>query len=266
MPKLEWGSPESRYFESGLDRGVLYTNSNGAVPWNGLVKVSDETTGGDLSEYHMDGVKYLEERRLTYSSGTIEAFTYPEEFEVCDGTFYDDLGFGYHNQAREPFGLSYRTLIGNGGVGLDVGYKIHLVYNALAAPNPKEHSTINSTPEAETFTWAYTTTPIYLPGRRPSARFTIDSTKVKSDSLSELEKLLYGSDTSSARLPTPEEIKTVLSTWEGFQIEPATSTGLAKLTPEGHDDLSGNIHVGIMTAPETTRLTGDSTTGIYRLG
>lgn len=211
MTRLAWDKVGERLYETGVDRGVLYIpnaqgNYTAGYPWNGLVSVSESPSGAESTPQYADNIKYLNLVSAEEFGATIEAFTYPEEFGQCDGTAAPTPGVLVGQQTRKTFGLSYRTRIGNDTDGTDHGYKLHLVYGALAAPSEKSYSTINDSPEAITFSWEVTTTPVEVPGFKPSATLTIDSTKVSAVGLGLLEDALYGTAGSDARLPLPEEV------------------------------------------------------------
>lgn len=211
MPKLVWDKLEERTYETGVDHGVLYIPdetgeyANGYV-WNGLVSVSESPSGAEPSPQYADNIKYLNLVSAEEFSATIEAFTYPDEFGECDGTAEPAPGVFIGQQRRKTFGLSYRTKVGN-GLSSDAGYKIHLVYGALAAPTEKAYNTVNDSPEAITFSWSLSTTPVEVPGGfQPTATLIIDSTKVGAAALRELEDLLYGSLTGEPMLPLPGDV------------------------------------------------------------
>lgn len=213
MPEITWDRVGERRYETGVDHGVLYLpGADGGYDrgfaWNGLVSVSESPSGAEASPQYADNIKYLNLISAEEFAATIEAFTYPDEFAVCDGTASPAEGLFIGQQRRSTFGLSYRTLIGNDLDGTDYGYKLHLIYSALAAPTEKAYSTVNDSPEAITFSWEVTTTPVEVPGHKPSATLTIDSTKVDAEALKALEDILYGRTESDsiARLPLPGEI------------------------------------------------------------
>ena len=215
MAELVWDAIGERIYETGVDHGVLYIPNAAGVydsgyAWNGLVSVSESPSGAESSPQYADNIKYLNLVSAEEFGATIEAFTYPDEFGQCDGTAEPVEGVFIGQQPRKPFGLSYRSKVGNDLVGTDFGYKLHLVYGALAAPTEKAYSTINDSPEAITFSWSITTTPVDVPGFRPSASLTIDSTKTTPAKMALLEEILYGDTTESARLPLPAEILEIL--------------------------------------------------------
>ena len=212
MAKLVWDKTGEKIYELGVDRGVLYPqDTTGAYPkgdvWNGLTAVNESPGGAEANDMYADNIKYGSIRSAETYGGTIEAYTYPDEFAVCDGSVevYDGVTIG--QQKRNPFGFSYRTMIGNDTSSEeDDGYKLHLVYNATASPSSKDYATINDSPEAITFSWEFDTTPIPVTGHKPTATLVIDSTKVEPAKLLELEKLLYGDETKEAKLPLPDEV------------------------------------------------------------
>lgn len=217
--KLEWDKVGERFYETGVDRGVLYIpDANGVYDtgfaWNGLVSVSESPTGAEATPQYADNIKYLNLVSAEEFEATIEAFTYPDEFAQFDGSAEIAAGVMVGQQNRGTFGLAYRSLVGNDVSGTDLGYKLHLVYGAMAAPTEKAYGTVNESPEALAFSWELTTTGVYVPGKSPSASVVIDSTKVDAADLTELETILYGVDevvepaspAVAPRLPLPAEI------------------------------------------------------------
>lgn len=215
MSKLVWDQIGERYYETGVKQGVLYPQVAGAYPkgvaWNGLTAVTESPSGAEATPLYADDIKYLNLVSAEELGGTIEAFTYPEEFAECDGSATLAPGIYVGQQTRKTFGLSYRTVMGNDTEMNDHGYKLHLIYGALAAPSEKAYATINDSPEAITFSWEFTTTPVNVAGLKPTASITIDSTKVDKEKLAALEAILYGSEDAEARLPLPDEIATLMS-------------------------------------------------------
>lgn len=201
MSRLTWGATGSRFYETGVDHGVLYVDDVG-VAWSGLISVSESPSGGSAKPYYMDAIKYLNRSSAEEFEATLTAFYSPPEFDACDGASTLQPGFSAAQQRRKSFGLSYRTRIGNDLDESDHGYKIHLVYNALAAPASRDFVVNDAAP----FNWRLTTSPVPVPGASPSAHFTLDSTEVPSDILASLEEILYGNDDQDARLPMPDEI------------------------------------------------------------
>ena len=216
MSKIVWDQVGERFYETGVDHGVLYVkNESGAygtgVAWNGLTAVTESPSGAEANPLYADNVKYLNLISAEEFGATIEAYTYPEEFGVCDGSVEPATGVIFGQQTRKEFGLCYRTFIGNDTDGQDHGYKLHIIYNALAAPSEKAYATVNDSPEAITFSWEVTTTPVAVTGYKPVASVTIDSTKVAAEKLAALEAKLYGSESEESTLPTPDEIVTLLA-------------------------------------------------------
>lgn len=220
--KLVWDKTSERLYETGVRNGVLYNRDDEnlytkGVAWNGLISVTESPSGAESNAVYADDIKYLNLVSAEEFGATIEAYTYPEEFGVCDGSAEIAPGVYAGQQKREMFGLSYKTVLGNDVDGDDYGYKIHLIYNAMAAPSEKAYSTINDSPEAITFSWEVTTTPVPVPGFKPTASLTFDSTKVDADKLAALEEILYGKDADGdtpavpARLPLPEEVITLMT-------------------------------------------------------
>ena len=210
MTALTWDAVGERLFETGVDHGVLYVrDANGEYPtgvaWNGLTTVTESPSGAESNKQYADNLVYLNLISVEEFGGTIEAFTYPDEFAACDGTKESD-GVLIGQQARETFGLAYRTRVGDDIEGATAGYKIHLVYGAIASPSEKAYATINDSPEAITFSWEFTTTPVNVTGFDPSALLVIDSTKVDPADLASLEAILFGSVGDDARLPLPDEV------------------------------------------------------------
>lgn len=216
MTRIQWDQTGERRYETGVDHGVLYVQSNVGdyplgVAWNGLTTVTESPSGAEANPQYADNMKYLNLISAEEFGGTIEAFTYPEEFEACDGTAAPVSGVTVGQQRRRQFGFAYRTLIGNDIEGTDFGYKLHLVYNALAAPSEKARATVNDSPEALNFSWEFSTTAVEI-GEingvtyKPSATITIDSTKVDADALEALENILYGTSGVDPRLPLPSEV------------------------------------------------------------
>lgn len=217
MSKLVWDQTGERFYETGVDHGVLYPVQAGGlytkgVAWNGLTAVTESPSGAEANPLYADNIKYLNLISAEEFGATIEAYTYPDEFAECDGSAALVPGVFIGQQARKTFGLCYRTVLGNDVDGNDCGYKLHLIYGALAAPSEKGYSTINDSPEAITFSWEVTTTPVNVEGFKPTACVTVDSTKVDAEKLAALEAILYGTESEEARLPLPDEIVTIVGT------------------------------------------------------
>lgn len=215
MSKLVWDQTEERLYETGVDRGVVYPQVAGAYPkgaaWNGLTSVTLSPSGAEPSPLYANNHKYLTLMSVEELGGTIEAYTYPDEFAECNGEASLTTGVTLGQQKRKPFGFCFRNLIGNDTEQTAHGYKIHLVYGALAAPSEESNTTVNDSPEAKTMSWEFSTTPVEVAGFEPTASITIDSTKVDADKLAALELILYGSEDAEARLPLPDEVATIMA-------------------------------------------------------
>ena len=213
---LTWDQTGTRKYENGVSRGVLYKKDATAnkwigVAWNGLTSVSESPEGAEKSDLWADNMKYASMRSAETFGGTIEAYTYPEEFEECDGSVSLATGVVIGQQPRVAFGLCYRTEQGN-DENQDLGYKLHLVYNCTCSPSERSYETINDSPDAITFSWEFDTNPINVTGqKRPTSLIVIDSTKIDSAKLTKLENALYGTDSAEAYLPTPDEIVALLA-------------------------------------------------------
>jgi hypothetical protein len=211
MAPLTWDQVGEKLFETGVDHGVLYIpNATGVYSagfaWNGLTTVTESPSGAEPNPQYADNIKYLNLISAEEFGGTIEAFTYPEEFGQCDGTALPAPGVAVGQQGRKLFGLSYRTKVGNDAEGLEFGYKLHLIWGAQAAPSEKAYATINDSPEAISFSWEITTTPVPVTGYKPTSLIVIDSTVVDPTDLTSLETLLYGQAATPAALPTPDAV------------------------------------------------------------
>lgn len=217
MSKIVWDAIGEHTFETGVRNGVLYLQGaegtyNTGVAWNGLTSVSESPEGAEPTDLYADDVKYLTLMSAENFKATIEAYTYPVEFEECDGSATIAKGVVIGQQPRKPFGLCYRTAIGNDTDGNEHGYKLHIVYGCQASPSEKQYSTINDSPEAITFSWEVNTTPVNVNGKKPTATLIIDSTKADKAKLTALEAILYGSEQAEPRLPLPDEIATLMTT------------------------------------------------------
>ena len=215
MSKLVWDQTSERLYETGVKYGVLYVQEGAAYPkgvaWNGLTAVTESPSGAEATALYADDIKYLNLMSAEEFGATIEAYTYPDEFMVCDGSASLADGVYIGQQARKAFGMCYRTAIGNDVEGSDYGYKLHLLYGCMASPSEKAYSTINDSPEAITFSWEVKTTPVNVTGHKPTACLTIDSTKVDADKLATLEKMLYGDEQTEAKLPLPDEVAAIFA-------------------------------------------------------
>jgi hypothetical protein len=219
MTRLVWDAVGERFYESGVDRGVLYLGTNGYA-WPGLVTVTESPTGGDPRPFYIDGFKYLNLAASEEFEASIEAFSAPPEFGLCDGINSMYAGLQITQQPRRSFGFCYRTKVGNDVDGLDHAYKIHLVYNALAAPSEKAYSTVNDQAEAPTRSWKLTTLAPKIYGYRPTAHFVIDTRTTPAETLAAIEDILYGTDTESPRQPTVTELMTLFGApvYDGGEI------------------------------------------------
>ena len=216
MARIVWDNTGEKIYETGCDRGVLYV-SNGeggykkGVAWNGLTSVTENPTGAESTALYADNIKYLNMLSSEDFGATIEAYTYPDEFMECDGSASVTPGVVIGQQNRTTFAICYRTLKGNDVAGTALGYKIHIIFNATASPSSKAYSTVNESPEAMTFSWEVSTTPVPVEGYKPTASIVIDSTKVDKGKLSQLEEKLYGGSATEPTLPAISEIISMLS-------------------------------------------------------
>ena len=216
MAKLVWDESGKRLYETGVEKGVLYVQGeNGqyenGVAWNGLTAVTESPSGAEPTALYADDIKYLELFSAEEFGATIEAYTYPEEFEACDGSASLGTGVTIGQQDRKAFGICYRTVVGNDVKGNEHGYKLHLVYGAKAKPSEKAYATVNDSPEAVTFSWEVTTTPVNVAGFKRTATVTIDSTKIQPDKLKAIEDKLYGTQDQEPTLLMPDEIKQLIA-------------------------------------------------------
>ena len=215
MAKLVWDATGERKYETGVRNGVLYVMGEGGtypkgVAWSGLTAVTESPSGAEATALYADDTKYLNLISAEEFGATIEAYMYPDEFAECDGSATLAAGVTIGQQPRKTFGMSYRTVYGNDVDNESYGYKLHLIYGAVAAPSEKAYATINDSPEAITFSWEVKTTPVNVTGHKPTASLTIDSTKVDQAKLKKIEDILYGSAEGEARLPLPDEIIQIL--------------------------------------------------------
>ena len=259
MSKLVWDQDGERLYETGTEQGVLYPKSDdGTYPkgyaWNGLTGVSEAPSGAEETAIYADNIKYLSLTSTEEFGATITAYTYPDEFEKCDGSADIAPGVTIGQQDRIPFGLVYKTQIGNDTKGNSHGYKLHLVYGAKAKPSSRDYKTINDSPEAIELSWEISTTPIKVPGFKPTAHLTIDSTKVSAAKLAKLEDILFGSDTSDARLPLPAEIIEIMKD----EADPALTIAVSPIT--GDTDLLGkkaaDLQSNIVVNNKTMNISG----------
>ena len=211
MAKLVWDQAGQKFFETGVSNGVLYVSDGqggylNGVAWNGLTSVAENPSGAESNPVYADNIKYLNIISAEEFGATIEAYTYPDEFMECDGSAQVVAGVNIGQQARKSFGISYRTRVGNDVAGDNLGYKIHVIYNCQAAPSGKTYSTVNESPEAITFSWEVTTTPVPVEGYRPTATVVFDSTKIDAGKMAAVENALYGGASSEPGLPSIEEL------------------------------------------------------------
>lgn len=218
MAKLVWDKTGERLYETGVKNGVLYVYDTTkkaygtGVAWNGLTAVTESPSGAEATALYADDIKYLNLLSTEEFGATIEAYTYPDEFAECDGSASLSDGVFIGQQKRKTFGLAYKTTLGNDTIGNDYGYKLHIIYGALAAPSEKAYATINDSPEAITFSWEITTTPVEVTNHKPTASIVIDSKKADPTKLAALEKKLFGDEAAEPELPLPDEIATLFST------------------------------------------------------
>ena len=216
MSKIVWDQTGERLYETGVKRGVLYVQDTGGtypkgVAWNGLTAVTESPSGAEATPLYADDIKYLNLISTGELGGTIEAYTYPDEFAECDGSASIATGVYIGQQSRKTFGMCYTTTVGNDVDSNAHGYKLHLIYGALASPSAKAYSTINDSPEAITFSWEFSTTPVNVTGFKPTANIVIDSTKATPEKMAALEKILYGDTEVEPRLPLPNEVAQVMA-------------------------------------------------------
>ena len=240
MTALTWDQVGAREYETGVDHGVLYPSGDPGVAWNGLVTVTESPQGAEATPTYADNIKYLNLISVETFEGTIEAYTYPDEFGECDGSVALSAGVRIAQQTRKAFGLSYRTLKGNDVDGTDFGYKLHLLYGATAQPSERAYTTVNDSPEAITFSWGISTIPVAVTDHKPTALLTIDSDEVDPDALADLEAILYGSVGVDPRLPLPDEVADL---FEGTTTE-------AHLTGANAPTYNSGTHV--VTIPSVT--------------
>lgn len=243
MARLVWNSVGKRLVELGVDQGVLYIDGVG-YPWNGLVAVEEAPTGGDARPFYIDGVKYLNLATREEFEATISAFYSPVEFDQCDGIGFPVPGLSATQQRRKSFGLSYRTKIGNDVDGVDYGYKIHIIYNALVAPTNRTYSTISDSVDVPLLSWPISTKPISIPGMMRSAHLVIDSTTASATAMVDIENLLYGSAAETSTLPTPQQIIDILLTTPAEFAVTDLGNGLFSISGSSTDiiDISGGLY------------------------
>jgi hypothetical protein len=250
MARLTWDNVGERYFETGLDRGVLYSLDGLGVVWNGLISVDESPTGGEPDPIYQDGVKQYNKSTLEEFEATITAYTYPDEFMKYDGQASVGSGLLLDNQERQAFNLSYRTRSGNDVEGADFGYKIHILYNAYVAPAEKEYETFGESLELMDFSWDISTLPVSVGGDRVSSHFVIDSTKTNKYMLRAFEDILYGTESMAPSLPSPEDLVALFtSDWFTLTI---TDNGDGTWTASGPDEVVS------MIGPDEFQISWDS--------
>lgn len=257
MTQITWDQVGERIYETGVDHGVLYRQDAGGAyangyAWNGLTAVTESPSGAEATPQYADNIKYLNLVSAEEFGGTIEAFTYPDEFAECDGTATPSAGISVGQQTRKTFGLAYRSLVGNDVDSTDYGYKLHLIYGALAAPSEKAYNTVNDAPEAITFSWEVTTTPVDVPGMKPSATLTIDSTKVDAAALATLEQILYGTEGVDPRLPLPAEVIAIFT------------GSVTEVTPTAPTAVGNDITIPVVTGVEY-KVNGEVVSGTFTM-
>lgn len=255
MARIAWNVAGTRFYEAGVDRGVLYVESLAGVPWTGLISVEESRRGGSAKPYYIDGVKYLNISEPEEFEATINAYTYPVEFSQCDGTARARPGLFFGQQRRKSFGLSYRTMIGNDTTGNDHAYKINIVYNALAAPTNRSANSYNDSVEVTEFSWSITTKPLAIPGFGHTAHVVVDSRYTHPIRMAAIEDILYGTDQYVARLPTPEELMLIFDEPISFSV---TDNGNDTYLISGPDEIVTNIGSDqFMIDHESIELIGD---------
>jgi len=214
VTRIKWVEAGTRLFEAGVDRGVLYVGSNPGVPWIGLIGVNHASYGGEPKPRYIDGVKISNHATPEHFEGTIEAYTYPDEFRQCDGSTTFENGLRVKHQNRKSFNLAYRTRVGNDLQGVDHAYKIHILYNLRARPAEREDTTFGEDIDPMTFSWDISSRGVLLPGFRPTAYFEIDSRTTPTSLLEDIENMLYGDETQDASLPSPGELLFLFDSFE----------------------------------------------------
>lgn len=248
MSKIVWDRAGEHVYETGVDHGVLYPTENGVygkgVAWNGLTSVSEKPSGAESTAKYADNIKYLNLISAEEFGATIEAFTYPMEFGMCDGSAEPVPGVTLGQQNRRPFGMTYRTLVGNDLMGTEYGYKLHLIYGATAAPSERGYGTVNDSPEAITFSWEVKTVPVEVTGYKPTASLIVDSTKVSPSNMAKLEEMLYGTENTDARLPMPDEVIKLIGSSNAITLSVTAPSGTTELLGKIASDLQSNVIIG----------------------
>jgi hypothetical protein len=244
--QLVWNAVGERTFEVGVDHGVLYIDGIDGVAWNGLISVNESPSGGDVTPYYVDGIKYLNVAAAEEFEATVEAYTYPDEFGVCDGTAPVKNGLFATQQPKKSFGLSYRTKIGNDVDGADHAYKIHLVYKAMAAPSDRQHHSMSDSIDPFNFSWKIVTKPPTFIGYKPTAHFVIDSREVPSDLMNQISDILYGTADTAPRLPSVPELLFIFTEYEASVFDAGFLT----------EEYFTTFDAGIIPAAQTSTIDG----------
>lgn len=248
MSKLQWDKVGERFYKTGVDHGVLYPSVNGTYPkgvaWSGLTAVNESPSGAEANPFYADNIKYFNLFSAEDFSATIEAYYYPQEWEECDGSAEIAPGVLIGQQNRKAFGFCYRTLLGNDTEGQAYGYELHLIYNAMASPSERSNSTVNDSPEPATMSWEVTTTPVDVPGFKPTAHLTISSVRTDPRKMKIIEGILYGSDKTEARLPLPEEIMSIMTSPLPTEAVVTATAATTQRYKKNASDLQDNIVVG----------------------
>lgn len=250
MAKVEWGKQTDRTYEYGVDRGVLYVDGGSGVPWNGLIRVDETVTGGEVSPIWMDGVLKGYRQAKELYQGSVSAITYPDEFEECDGILEDD-GFLYSQQQRKPFCLTYRTKVAN-PMNEKLGYKLHLIFDAIVSPTQRQNASTSTTVNPLAFTWPINAIPQMFPNRRPTAHLILDSRKMDLGILEEIEDILYGTSDTQPRFPSASELAD-LQLLRGYQF--ALVGGKPMLVPGYPAEVIGNPDIGVYRTTRHSPLT-----------
>lgn len=263
MSKLQWDKVGERYFQTGVDRGVLYPAVNGTYPkgvaWSGLTAVNESPSGAEANAFYADNIKYFNLFSAEDFSATIEAYYYPDEWAECDGSAEIAPGISVGQQPRKAFGFCYRTLLGNDTDGQNHGYKLHLIYNAMASPSERNNETVNESPEPRTLSWEVSTTPVDVPGHNPTAHLVIDSTKTDRRKLKMLEDILYGSADTEPRLPLPEEIYKLANDPLPTEVTVTATNGETKKYEKQVKDLQADVVVGASAITGSLKYVSDYT-------
>ena len=251
MSVITWDGQGEKMFEAGVDHCVLYPQANGGYPlgvaWNGITSISESPEGGDAQDFYADNIKYGSLRGAENFNGTIECYTYPDEWKACDGRSDIAPGVTMAQQVRKGFGLSYRTLLGSDAMALGDGYILHLIYGCTASPSSKSRSTVNESPEAGTMSYEFKTTPVNvnsIANAKATSHIEIDSTKVSADKMAQIENILYGTAGTDARLPLPDEVAGILADDDAF----AVSNYLTNVTNSNEATFVDGAYSGTLTA------------------